>query len=172
MNSVSKTFKVRVVARGVLAVGCVVMLSACDSDGDMPTKPSPSFTVQPVSSETALDQIAIRVRVLMRVTAGLETFATAVQSGLASAEVCADGCNSDRVVPGPVLGQCDTAVGVGVPEIAAVWLDDDEVGVDFCVSTLTTAQVYTTTLRDGTQPSNSVVTSCALSGGFLACESE
>ena len=93
-------------------------------------------------------------------------------AGRAGAEVCADDCNSDTVTPVQVLGECDRAVGAGAPEIAAAWLVNDEVGVDFCIPNLTTAQTFTTTLTDGEQPSNGVTTTCSLSGGFLDCVSE
>ena len=156
----------------MVAVSAIFMLSGCDSDGDTPTKPSPSLTLQPFSTQTALDQIATRVRVSMRVTAGLANLADAVQTGRATAEVCADTCNSDLVVSGPIIGLCDTAVGAGVAEIAAVWLDGDEVSADFCISTLTSVQDYTTTVSDGDQQSNAVTTSCSVSGASLTCTSE
>ena len=172
MKSPFRTPKSQLFGRCMMAVGAVFMLSGCDSDGDTPTKPSPALTLQPFSTQTALDQIATRVRVSMRVTAGLASLADAVQTGRATAEVCGDTCNSDLVVPGPIIGLCDTAVGAGVAEIAAVGLNSDEVSVDFCVSTLTAVQNYTTTVSDGDQRSNTVTTACSVSGASLTCTSE
>ncbi len=156
----------------MLAVGALFILSACESDGDTPSKPSAGLTLQPFSTETNPDQIAIRVRVRARVTGGLTGLADAVRSGRASTEVCADTCNSGPVVPGPVLGQCNTFVGAGVAEVASASLDGDEVSVEFCVPLQTTVQNYTSTVSDGTQQSNAVTTSCSLSGGILTCASE
>ena len=108
----------------------------------------------------------------MRVTAGLTDFADAVGAAGATSEVCAGGCVSRVVVAGPVIGDCDTAVWSGQPEIAIAWLDDDVVGVDFCVPTLTTVQVYETTILSGSQRSNTIETRCVLEGGILTCESD
>jgi hypothetical protein len=168
----SRTLNLQAFGGWMLAVGALFVLSACESDGDTPTKPSAGLTVQPFSTETAPDLIAIRVRVRMRVTSGLTDLADAVQSGRASTEVCADTCNSGPVVPGPVLGQCNTAVGAGVAEVASASLDGDEVSVEFCIPITTAVENYTSTVSDGTRESNAVTTSCSLSGGILTCGSE
>ncbi len=160
------------VAFRVFLVGIATTLSACDSDPDSPTKPSPTLVIEELSTLTQLDQIAVRVELRMRVTAGLTDFADAVGSARATSEVCGDECASRVVVAGPVIGDCDTAVGSGQAEIAIAWMDDDVVGVDFCVPTLTTVQVYETTILSGSQRSNTIETRCAIEGGILTCESD
>ncbi len=155
----------------MLAVGALFILSAGDSVGDTPSKPSAALTVQPLSTATAPDQIAIRVGVRMRVTSGLAGLADAVRGGTATTEVCADSCNSEPVVPGPVLGQCNTAVAAGVAEVAAASLEGDEISVEFCIPSTTNVQNYTSTVSDGTQRSNAVTTTCSLSGSILTCAS-
>ena len=145
-------------------------VSACDSVTDTPTKPSPALTVEVLSSATTLDQFAIGVQLRLRVTEGLEAFTNAVRSGAGQGEVCVDDeCATQVIVLGQVAGACNTAVGFGTVEMAAAWLDGDVVGIDFCVTTLTTAETYRTTVGDGQQQSNAVETDCAQGGGFLVC---
>ena len=160
-----------IVLYGFLLVA-VSALAGCDSDPSSPTKPSPPLTVMSSSTATQGDLIAWRVQLRLRVTEGLADLAEAVQTGAAGAEVCVQGtCVDESLTSTPTEGLCLTAVGVGTVEIEAAWLDGDQAGIDFCVSSLTTAATYETTLGNGVQQSNTIDTECSLSGGFLACVS-
>ena len=165
----------RTAALGLCLIGMVGTLSACDSAPDSPTKPDPVLTVltvEPVSTDTQLQAIAYRVQLRLRVTSGLSEFADAVETRDGRSEVCLDGCDSEVVVSGSVLGACDAAVGVATVEIGSAWLENDLVGVDFCVPTATVAATYRTTVTDSSQVSNTIETDCELVGGTLSCQSD
>jgi len=155
-----------------IALVALVSVAGCDTE-DMPVKPSASLNVAPVSTSTSLEQIAIRVELSLRVDLGLAVLADAVTQRTARVDVCVgDECASEEIESRRDDAGCGTAVGGSRVEIASAWLDQDVVGVEFCVPTQTTAAAYETTIMADDASSNPITTSCGISGAFLECASE
>ena len=147
-----------------------IALGGCDSSSRSPTAPIASsgpLVVQSFQTATQVELSAVRVQLRVRVVSGLDSLRQATQSGFAVGRVCQGGsCDELMLTTSFSEPSCAGVIPLG---LAAAWLDDDVVGVDFCIPEVTVQEVYATSLGDGMSESNVVQTICSPSTFGVTC---
>lgn len=162
----------------VLAIISTLAAGGCSSgsSNNSPTAPS-LLDLQAFETAAQTAEGGSRVQLRMRVLQGLSELRQGSQTGSARAQICLSGrCVEGAITPDFMEASCagqfnsafaETEIGFGTG-----WLNNEVVGVDFCVSELAEGVTFETTVMNGVARSNTVRTRCGMSGGILICASD